>query len=386
MSACQLPANCLPTGYAPPMRTDLFKFELPEHLIALRPVEPRDAARLLVVRPPQRIQAQSWASPAVFEDRTIRDLAGLLRTGDALVVNDTKVIPAALEGTRTRDSITAHVAFNLIKRIDESCWRAFARPAKRLAVGDRVQFGTEGRVCFAGELFATVAAKGEAGEVELAFSLHGAYLDEAIAVLGRMPLPPYIALKRPPDDADRASYQTLFAAREGAVAAPTASLHFTPDLVARLDAQGVSRHTLTLHVGAGTFLPVKVEDTADHVMHSEWGEIGDATASALNAVRARGGRIVAAGTTALRLLESATTESGEIRAFSGETSIFITPGYRFRAVDILMTNFHLPRSTLFMLVSAFAGQDTMRAAYAHAIASGYRFYSYGDASLLFRAM
>ena len=367
------------------MRTDLFDFELPERLIALRPVAPRDAARMLVVRAPQRIMGQGWVSPAIIEDRGVRDLPDLLRPGDALVVNDTKVIAAALEGTRIRDANSAHVSFNLIKRVDASRWRAFARPAKRLAAGDRVQFGLEGQVCFAGELFATVSAKGEAGEVELAFSLHGAYLDEAISAIGQMPLPPYIALKRAPDDTDRASYQTLFAAKEGAVAAPTASLHFTPDLVARLDAQGVSRHTLTLHVGAGTFLPVKAEDTADHVMHAEWGEISSETAMALNAVRARGGRIVAAGTTALRLLESAATEAGEIRAFSGETQIFITPGYRFRAVDILMTNFHLPRSTLFMLVSAFAGQDTMRAAYAHAIAQGYRFYSYGDASLLFRA-
>ena len=403
------------------MRTDLFDFELPEHLIALRPVEPRDAARLLVVRrsspSPRSLHAngervgvrgdnkfgsQQSAAPqpdplplasagrwgegiAPFQDHHVRDLAGLLRPGDALVVNDTKVIPAALEGTRRRDATTAHVAFNLIKRVDDSRWRAFARPAKRLAVGDRVQFGTDGSVCFAGELFATVSAKGLAGEVELAFSLHGAYLDAAIAAIGQMPLPPYIALKRPPDAADRASYQTLFAAKEGAVAAPTASLHFTPDLVARLEALGVTRHTLTLHVGAGTFLPVKAEDTADHVMHAEWGEISPETASALNAVRARGGRILAAGTTALRLLESATTEAGEIRAFSGETAIFITPGYRFRAVDMLMTNFHLPRSTLFMLVSAFAGHETMRAAYAHAIARGYRFYSYGDASLLFRA-
>ncbi len=353
------------------MRTDLFAFELPEHLIALRPAEPRDAARMLVVR-------------TGLEDRGVRDLPDLLSPGDALVVNDTRVIPAALEGTRTRNGNTAHVAFNLIKRVDESRWRAFARPAKRLAVGDRVQFGAEGRVCFAGELFATVAMIGAAGEVELAFSLHGAYLDEAIATLGQMPLPPYIALKRAPDESDRASYQTLFAAKDGAVAAPTASLHFTPDLLAALEARGIVRHTLTLHVGAGTFLPVKALDTADHVMHAEWGEITRDTAAALNAVRARGKRIVAAGTTALRLIESAANEDGLIRPFRGETSIFITPGYRFRAVDVLLTNFHLPRSTLFMLVSAFAGSEKMRAAYAHAIAGGYRFYSYGDACLLFR--
>ena len=351
----------------------------------------RDAARMLVVhhgtRGEPRAGEREWRRPSHaqhFEDRSVRDLPVLLQPGDALVVNDTRVIPAALEGTRMRNGNTAHVAFNLIKRVDESRWRGLARPAKRLAIGDRVQFGAEGGVCFTGELFATVAAKHDAGEVELAFSLHGAYLDEAIAALGQMPLPPYIALKRAPDATDRASYQTLFAAKDGAVAAPTASLHFTAELLAALDARGVTRHTLTLHVGAGTFLPVKAVDTADHVMHAEWGEITAETAAALNAVRARGGRIIAAGTTALRLLESATAEDGEIRPFRGDTSIFITPGYRFRAVDVLMTNFHLPRSTLFMLVSAFAGTETMRAAYAHAIAGEYRFYSYGDSSLLFR--
>ncbi len=355
------------------MRTDLFDFDLPEHLIALRPAEPRDAARLLVV-----------GADGTRVDRTVRDLADLLRPGDALVFNDTKVIPAALSGTRTRNGATAAVDFNLIERLDESHWRAFARPAKRLSVGDRIRFGAEGRVCFAGELDATVAAKGEGGEVDLAFSLHGAYLDEAIATLGDMPLPPYIALKRAPDDADRASYQTMFAAREGAVAAPTAALHFTPSLLAALEARGLSQHLITLHVGAGTFLPVKAADTADHKMHAEWCEISAQTAAALNAIRARGGRIVAVGTTALRLLESAADDTGTVQPFSGKTSIFITPGYRFKAVDVLMTNFHLPRSTLFMLVSAFAGMDTMRAAYAHAVAQGYRFYSYGDAGLLFR--
>ena len=356
------------------MRTDLFDFELPERLIALRPAEPRDAARLLVVGP-----------DAALQDRIVRDLPGLLRPGDALVCNDTKVIPAALSGTRTRDAVTAAIDVNLIERVDESHWRAFARPGKRLRVGDRIRFGAQGRVCFAGELDATVTEKGDAGEIELAFSLHGAYLDEAIATLGDMPLPPYIALKRAPDEADRASYQTMFAVREGAVAAPTAALHFTPALMAALETRGLSHHLVTLHVGAGTFLPVKVDDTADHKMHAEWGEISAETAAALNAVRARGGRIVAVGTTALRLLESAATQTGEIQPFRGKTSIFITPGYRFKAVDVLMTNFHLPRSTLFMLVSAFAGLDTMRAAYGHAIAEGYRFYSYGDAGLLFRA-
>jgi S-adenosylmethionine:tRNA ribosyltransferase-isomerase len=355
------------------MRTDLFDFDLPERLIALRPAEPRDAARLLVVNSGGRA------------DRVVRDLPDILRPGDALVFNDTKVIPAALSGLRTRNGATAHIDFNLIKRVDESRWRAFARPAKRLQIGDRVQFAAEGRVCFTGALEATVTQKAEAGEVELAFSLHGAYLDEAIAALGDMPLPPYIALKRAPDDADRASYQTMFAAREGAVAAPTAALHFTPSLMSALGARGISHHLVTLHVGAGTFLPVKAENMAEHKMHAEWGEISAATADALAAVRARGGRIVAVGTTALRLLESAAHETGKVMPFRGETSIFITPGYRFRAVDVLMTNFHLPRSTLFMLVSAFAGLEAMQAAYAHAIAHGYRFYSYGDACLLTRA-
>lgn len=357
------------------MRTDLFDFELPEDRIALHPASPRDSARLLVVGP----------AAGNLADRSVGDLPGLLRPGDALVFNDTKVIPAALEGTRIRDDARAHVSFNLIKRVDESHWRAFARPAKRLKSGDRVRFGSEGRVCLLGELDATVTERGGDGEVELAFSLHGAYLDEAIAALGDMPLPPYIALKRAPEDDDRTSYQTVYARNEGAVAAPTAGLHFTPDLFAALKARGISTHFLTLHVGAGTFLPVKAEDTDGHRMHAEWGTIDGTVAADLNAARARGGRIVAVGTTALRLLESAATADAQIAPFSGETSIFITPGYRFRAVDALMTNFHLPRSTLFMLVSAFSGLETMQAAYAHAIASGYRFYSYGDACLLFPA-
>ncbi|MDX2156727.1 MAG: tRNA preQ1(34) S-adenosylmethionine ribosyltransferase-isomerase QueA [Hyphomicrobiaceae bacterium] len=367
------------------MRTDLFDFDLPDELIALRPALPRDAARLLVVRPPHRVAGQGFVSPPVLEDRLVRDLATLLAPGDALVVNDTKVIPAALQGTRERNGNVAHVSFNLIRRVDASRWRAFARPAKRLEVGDRITFAAEGRVCLAGSLSAVVSEKLEAGEVELSFSLHSAYLDEAIATLGDMPLPPYIALKRPPDEDDRASYQTMFAAHEGAVAAPTAALHFTPELMTRLEARGVERHAVTLHVGAGTFLPVKADDTDQHKMHSEWGEIRAGTAVALNAVRARGNRVVAVGTTALRLLESAADRYGQIHPFTGETDIFITPGYRFRAVDALMTNFHLPRSTLFMLVSAFAGLDTMHAAYRHAIRQRYRFYSYGDASLLFRA-
>jgi len=379
------------------LRTDLFDFELPETAIALRPVSPRDAARLLVVGggaghgsehaaphpnplPPPRAGA---GEKRTLRDLHVRDLPSLIEPGDALVFNDTRVIPAALEGVRRRGEKEARVAVNLVKRVDQNRWRAFARPAKRLEVADRLHFGHANTSCLAGSLDATVSEKGEAGEVELAFDLAGSILDDAIAAVGMMPLPPYIALKRAPDVADRETYQTIFAEKEGAVAAPTAGLHFTAGLLAALEARGVSRHFVTLHVGAGTFLPVKADDTADHKMHAEWGEVTAATAHALNGVRAKGRRIVAVGTTSLRLLESA-FKDGEIREFSGETSIFITPGYRFRAIDSLMTNFHLPRSTLFMLVSAFAGLDTMKAAYAHAIASSYRFYSYGDACLLHR--
>ena len=358
------------------MRTDLFDFDLPEDRIALHPLPERDSARMLVVRP---------GGQPELTDSNVGDLPSYLKAGDVLVCNNTRVIRAALTGTRTRAGNTAKVSFNLHKRVDESRWRAFARPAKRLEVGDVVRFGHEGRVCFLGMLDATVAAKGEAGEVELAFSMHSAYLDEAIEALGDPPLPPYIAAKRPPTDDDLRSYQTVFAEREGAVAAPTAGLHFTDRLLEELEAQGISRQFLTLHVGAGTFLPVKADDTSEHRMHAEWGEITRETADALNAARVAGGRIVAVGTTPMRLLESAADEQGRIHPFAGDTDIFITPGYRFRAVDVLMTNFHLPRSTLFMLVSAFSGLPTMQAAYAHAIATGYRFYSYGDTSLLFPA-
>ncbi len=357
------------------MRTDLFDFVLPNELVAMSPARPRDAARLLVVRPGIRIS-----------DQSVRDLPALLQPGDALVVNDTRVIPAALAGVRQRgDGPSAKIAVTLIKRLSAGSWRAFARPAKRLAAGDRVQFRRNARRDAAVALDATVAAKGENGEVDLAFDLSGPALDEAIRAVGDMPLPPYIALKRGIAASDAVDYQTLFATRDGAVAAPTASLHFTPELLAALEARGVTRHTVTLHVGAGTFLPVKVEDTADHSMHSEWGEVSAETAAAVNAVRARGGRIVAAGTTALRILETAAAADGTVQSFAGDTAIFITPGYQFRCVDALLTNFHLPRSTLFMLVSAFAGLDTMHAAYGHAIAARYRFYSYGDASLLTRA-
>jgi S-adenosylmethionine:tRNA ribosyltransferase-isomerase len=354
------------------MRVDLFDFDLPEDRIALRPKLPRDASKLLVVKP-----------GAPLADRFVRDLPDLLRPGDALVLNDTKVIPAELRGERVRDGTAAGVTVTLIKRLDAARWQALARGAKKLATGDRVRFGAlSDAACLITGLDATVEDKGEAGEVVLAFDFAGPILDEAITAIGRVPLPPYIAGRRPADALDRRDYQTIYAREDGAVAAPTAGLHFTETLFARLAALGVSRHTLTLHVGAGTFLPVKADDTAEHHMHAEWGTIAPATADALNATRASGGRIVAVGTTSLRLLESAAGEDGIIRPFSGETSIFITPGYRFRAVDILMTNFHLPRSTLFMLVSAFAGRDVMLAAYAHAIAAKYRFYSYGDATLL----
>ena len=357
------------------MRTADFDFDLPEDRIALHPAVPRDAARLLVVRP---------GGQSLLEDRVVGDLPGLLRPDDVLVFNDTRVIPAALKGVRVRGPHETPVAFNLTKRVDESRWRAFAQPARRLKVGDLIRFGaeTDGRVCLLGTLDATVAAKHDNGEVELAFSFHSAFLDEAIEALGRMPLPPYIASRRPPGPEDRESYQTMFAKREGAVAAPTAALHFTPPLVERLKASGISTELVTLHVGAGTFLPVKVDNTDDHRMHVEWGEVTQETAERLMSARRAGRRIVAVGTTALRLLESAVDADGTIRPFLGDTGIFITPGYRFRAVDVLMTNFHLPRSTLFMLVSAFSGLDTMKAAYAHAIAHQYRFYSYGDACLL----
>jgi S-adenosylmethionine:tRNA ribosyltransferase-isomerase len=355
------------------MRTALFDFELPPERIALRPVSPRDAARLLEVRP--------GFEPA-YEDRMVRDLPDLLRAGDALVVNDTKVIPARLFGRRIGRGEEPRIEATLHKRLDGSRWLAFVKPAKRLQQGDTIRFGDEGKVCFLGQLDAGVEHKGESGEVTLSFAFHGAVLDQAIAERGAMPLPPYIAGKRAADERDVTDYQTLFADEEGSVAAPTAALHFTPDLVARLAARGVTLHKVTLHVGAGTFLPVKGEDTAEHKMYAEWGEIDAATAAALNEVRAKGGRLVPVGTTSLRLLESAADESGRLCPFRGETDIFITPGYRFRAADLLMTNFHLPRSTLFMLVAAFSGLDTMQRAYAHAIATGYRFYSYGDACLL----
>jgi S-adenosylmethionine:tRNA ribosyltransferase-isomerase len=356
------------------MRVDLFDFDLPDERIALRPANPRDSARLLVVDP--------HASSS--QDRHVGDLVEFLRLGDALVFNDTKVIPAQLEGVRERDDNHSAVSATLHMRVGPDRWKAFARPAKRVKVGDRIRFGDRGDVCLLGTLDATVEEKGDAGEVTLRFDFHGPALDEAIASVGHIPLPPYIASKRDEDEQDRADYQTIYAREEGAVAAPTAGLHFTPQLFEKLDQNGIERIFVTLHVGAGTFLPVKADDTEDHVMHFESGYIDAATAERLNAVKARGGRLISVGTTSLRLLESAADENGAIQTWSGATDIFITPGYRFRAVDMLFTNFHLPRSTLFMLVSAFSGTEMMKAAYAHAIETGYRFYSYGDASLLFR--
>jgi S-adenosylmethionine:tRNA ribosyltransferase-isomerase len=356
------------------MRTDLFDFELPAGHIALRPASPRDSARMLIVQP-----------DGVLRDRTVADLPLLLAPGDQLVVNDTKVISAQLKGRRIGRPTEPKIEATLIKRLDGSRWQALVKPARKLSQGDVVRFGNEGRVCLLGHLDAEVEHKGDDGEITLSFSFHGPALDQAIADLGNPPLPPYIAGKRAPDERDAADYQTMFAANEGAVAAPTAGLHFTSELETALRQRGIGIHRITLHVGPGTFLPVKAEDTAGHRMHSEWGSISSATADALNAARANGGRVIAVGTTSLRLLESATAEDGTIEPFTGDTAIFITPGYRFRAVDILLTNFHLPRSTLFMLVSAFSGLDTMKRAYAHAIEHGYRFYSYGDACLLFRA-
>ncbi len=410
------------------MRTDLFDFDLPPDRIALRPASPRDSARLLVVRP---------GHDPLLEDRVIRDLPQLLQRGDQLVVNDTKVIPAQLSGRRVGGASEPRIEATLIKRLDGSRWQALVKPARKLKPGDMVRFGEEGQgesgVCFLGQLDAVVEAKGEAGEVTFAFAFHGPVLDQAIAERGWMPLPPYIASRRVPDARDRIDYQTMFAREDGAVAAPTAGLHFTERLAGQLAARGISFHTVTLHVGAGTFLPVKVDDVAGHRMHAEWGEVRGEVAKALNGARLgprasrppfpgtagvspasslpksgrdqsracptlapqdveignsrfrfRAPRIVAVGSTSLRLLESAARDDGVIAPFSGDTSLFVTPGYRFRAVDALLTNFHLPRSTLFMLVAAFSGLDAMQRAYAHAVEKGYRFYSYGDACLLFR--
>ena len=352
------------------MKVDAFDFDLPAENIALHPVEPRDSARMLVVR---------QSEPMV--DGHVRDLLTILRAGDVLVVNDTRVLPAELTGSRRRGELKAGVSFNLHKRVDAHTWRAFARPAKKLALLDRVELGN-GQ---ADDLVARVAGRGDTGEVTLEFELGGAQLDEAIKSHGAMPLPPYIGAKRDVQERDLVDYQTVYATKDGAVAAPTAGLHFTEKLLQDLADKGVTIERVTLHVGAGTFLPMKVDDTEDHVMHAEWGEIDQATVERIRVKQALGGRVIAVGTTSLRLLETASRKTGTLQPFMGDTDIFITPGFRFATVDALMTNFHLPKSTLFMLVSAFAGMDMMHKAYAHAIADGYRFYSYGDSSLLLRA-
>ncbi len=381
------------------IRLSDFDFELPEDRIALHPVSPRDSSRLLVVRP---------KGAPELSDHAFSDLSELLNPGDLLVFNNTRVIPARLLGTRIRDDNHQAIEALLLKRLDEGTWEAFAKPGKRLKIGDRIVFGTVNPACLTGHLVAEVIAKGEEGVVTFRFDRTGAYLDEAIALVGAMPLPPYIleARRRSGDDktsADASDYQTIFAARDGAVAAPTASLHFTPELLTRLDARGVKHVFVTLHVGVGTFLPVKTENLDAHKMHAEWGEVSAEAAAIIRETRERGGRIVAVGTTACRLIEAAAcaaevvpgsasaqaaegesaAEPGGIRPFLGETDIFIRPSYRFRTTDALITNFHLPKSTLLMLVSAFAGVEPMRRAYAHAIQAGYRFYSYGDGSLLF---
>jgi len=342
------------------MKLSDFDFDLPQDRIAQHPARPRDAARLLEV------------GDGALADRGVRDLPSLLRAGDLLVSNDTRVIRAQLSGLRG----AARIGFTLHKARGPGEWDAFARPAKKLAPGDRI--------AFAADFTAEVAAKGEGGEVTLRFDRSGEELMSALARHGRMPLPPYIRrpAAEPEDDAD---YQTIFARRDGAVAAPTAGLHFTPRLLQALDEAGVRRAHVTLHVGAGTFLPVKTEDVSAHVMHREWAELPAATAAAIAETRARGGRVVAVGTTSLRTLEGVAALRGGIEPWSGDIDLFIRPGFRFRAVDLLLTNFHLPKSTLFMLVSAFAGLGRMRAAYAHAVASGYRFFSYGDACLIHRA-
>ena len=351
------------------MRVDDFDFDLPEASIALRPARPRDSARLLHVD-----------AAGQLADKAVLDLPDLLRAGDLLVFNDTRVIPAALVGIRAARALggggDVSCEINLHKRTGPDRWRAFIRPAKRLKIGDRIEFGT---------FSAEVVEKAEGGDTLLAFDQSGAVLDEAIAATGVPPLPPYIARKRNVDAADVEDYQTLFAREDGSVAAPTAGLHFTPRLFDALAARGVERCDVTLHVGAGTFLPVKAEDTADHRMHGEWCTVSQQAASAINTARLQGRRVIAVGTTALRTLESLAPEIGRIEAGSRDTEIFITPGYDFRITDALLTNFHLPRSTLFMLVSALAGLETMQRAYAHAIENGYRFYSYGDTSLLERA-
>jgi S-adenosylmethionine:tRNA ribosyltransferase-isomerase len=345
------------------MRLADFDFDLPPERIAQHPARPRDAARLLYV------------SHDALADCAVCDLPRLLRPGDVLVVNDTRVIPAQLTARRGM----ARIGITLDQPRADGAWHALARNARRLHAGDTLTFDG------ATDLRATVTELDADGGVTLAFDRHDAAFAEALQRAGALALPPYIARPAGPLPADQEDYQTIFAEREGAVAAPTAGLHFTPALLAALERRGVARTTITLHVGAGTFLPVRTDGVARHRMHAERGEITQQAAASINAARESGGRVVAVGTTSLRLLETATSDDGRIRRFAGDTSLFILPGYRFRAVDLLLTNFHLPRSTLFMLVCAFAGTTRMRRAYAHAIEAGYRFYSYGDACLLERA-
>ena len=340
------------------MKVDLFDFDLPRDCIAEHPADPRDSARMLDL------------TAGAMTDRIVRELPDILRPGDLLISNDTRVIPARLFGKRGE----AKIEVTLHKQEGLAQWRAFAKPAKKLRIGEIFKVNDS--------FEAEVMDKQDGGEVLLRFNVAGADLIAALEKYGVMPLPPYIRREAGGDDQDREDYQTIFARHDGAVAAPTAGLHFTPELLANLDARGIARRTITLHVGAGTFLPVKVDDTEDHKMHAEWGSISPEIAALVNETRANGGRVVAVGTTSLRLLESAANEDGIVEPFENETSIFITPGYKFRGVDLLLTNFHLPRSTLFMLVSAFAGFERMKAAYDHAIAQKYRFYSYGDCSLL----
>ena len=349
------------------MRIDLFDLDLPERLIALRPLAERDGSRMLVVR------------PSGIQDAHFRDLSSILSPKDIVVVNNTRVVPVALSGHRPGRGDAApavSIDVTLIRRLRENRWSALAKPARRLSVGDRIRF--------APTVWARVDRVAGAGEIELAFETGERPLEQVLPKIGKMPLPPYILKYREADARDGSDYQTVFAAHEGAIAAPTAGLHFSEDTLGALRARGVAVAEVTLHVGAGTFLPVRVSDTDDHRMHPEWGSVSAEAAKAINRAKEAGGRVVAIGTTSLRLMESAATGTGTLAPFSGETDLFITPGYRFRVVDLLLTNFHLPRSTLFMLVAAFAGLNTMKTAYAHAIAEEYRFYSYGDASLLFR--
>ena len=358
------------------MRVDDFDFELPDKNIALRPLARRESARLLHVRPHKQ---------QGLSDHHIADLSSLLRPGDALIFNNTKVVPARLSGVRTgRGDTEPKIEVTLHQRLNDTSWLAFAKPGRKLIEGDVLALGDRGEACYADALNAEVCNKGEGGEITLKFEFSGVFLDEAIAKHGVMPLPPYIASKRPPDAQDEVDYQTIFARHKGAVAAPTAGLHFTDALIAEFNAKEISCHYLTLHVGAGTFLPVKVDETEDHKMHSEWGEITKKTATSLNKIKSEGGRLICVGTTSLRMIETAALDDGTIQPMERSTDIFITPGYEFKSVDALITNFHLPRSTLFMLVSAFSGLERMKKAYTHAIENDYRFYSYGDACFLER--